>query len=178
MIITISGMPGSGKTSVARLLAEKLKFKFYSMGDIVEKFATDNKMTLMEFNRMRDEDNKWDMMIDMYQKSLSMAEKDLVIDGLTSFYVIPNSVKVFLDVKPEVGAERIFKAKRSEEPYKSLSESLKAVKKRINDDKARYEKIYGVDCHDKSNFDLVLDTLGLTVDEAVKSVLDFIKKKR
>jgi cytidylate kinase len=178
MIITISGLPGSGKTSVAKLLAEKLKFSFYSMGDIVEKFAVDNKMELNDFNMLRDKDTHWDMIIDMYQKSLSMSQKDLVIDGLTSFYVIPNSTKVFLDVNPDVGAERIFKAKRKDEPYKSVSDALKAVKRRINNDNARYKKIYSIDCHDKSNFDLVIDTSDLKVEEVVNRILGLVTKKK
>ncbi len=171
MIITLSGLPGSGKTSVAKLLAKKLGFKFYSMGDIVEKFATDKEMTLGEFNDIRDKDTMWDMMIDTYQKSLSMSKSDMVVDGLTSFYVIPNSVKVFLEVKPEVGA------KRKDEPYKSLSEALKAVKDRIKKDEARYKKLYGIDCHERKNFDFVLDTSDLKPDEVVNHILDFVKKK-
>ncbi len=39
MIITIAGMPGSGKTTVAKILADKLNLKRYSMGDLRGKMA-------------------------------------------------------------------------------------------------------------------------------------------
>ncbi|MEM4244964.1 MAG: cytidylate kinase family protein [Candidatus Nanoarchaeia archaeon] len=176
MIVTISGLPGSGKTCVAKLLAKKLGFKFFSMGDIVQKFATDKGMTLLEFNKLRNEDPSWDVIIDTYQRELGKKNKNAVFDGLTSFHIFPKSVKIFLKVKQEVGARRIFKAKRPDEPYKSFSEALKAVRKRIKDDKARYTKIYGVNCHDTSNFDFIVDTSNLKPNEVVKSILGFIKK--
>ena len=34
MIITISGLPGSGKSTIGKMLAKKLGYKFYSMGDL------------------------------------------------------------------------------------------------------------------------------------------------
>ena len=39
MIITITGLPGSGKTSVAKHLAKHLHIKHYSMGDLFRKIA-------------------------------------------------------------------------------------------------------------------------------------------
>lgn len=176
MIITISGLPGSGKTSVAKEIAKKLNFKFHSMGEIIQTFVLSRNTTLLQFNELRNKDSKWDLMIDDYQRELAKKEKNVVMDGIISFHIFPDSIKIFLSVKPEIGAMRIFKAKRSDEPYKTFSESLKAVKKRIKDDKARYKKIYKVDCHNPSNFDFVVDTSDMDVKEVVKAVLDYISK--
>lgn len=174
MIITISGLPGSGKTSVARLLAKKLGFTFYSMGDVVGEFALSKNLTLMQLNKLRNKDPSWDRMIDTYQRGIARKGKNLVIDGLVSFHIIPNSVKVFLEVKQEVGVRRIFKARRPDEPYKSFSEALKAVKKRVRDDKLRYKRIYGIDCYSPVNFDFVVDTSDLNAKGVVKAVLSFL----
>ncbi len=177
MIITISGLPGSGKTSVAKLLAKKLNFKFYSMGDIIQTFVLSKKMTLLQFNKLRDKNKAWDYMIDSYQKQLVKKHKDVIVDGITSFYLFSDSIKVFFSVKPEVSAKRIFQAKRPDEPYKSFSEALKAVKKRIKDDRSRYNRLYGIDCHKLSNFDLVIDTSDLSPKEVVNVILKFVKEK-
>ena len=39
---TITGTPGAGKTSVAKVLAKRLGIKFYSAGDILEKMAAES----------------------------------------------------------------------------------------------------------------------------------------
>jgi len=177
MIITISGLPGSGKTSVAKLLAKKLGYKFYSMGDIIQTFVLSKKMTLSEFNKLRNKDKAWDYMIDGYQKELGKKSKNVIFDGITSFFLFPDSLKVFLSVEPEVGARRIFNDRRPDEPYRSFSEALKAVRRRIKDDRARYKRLYRIDCHKLGNFDLIIDTSDLSKEEVADAVLGFIKRK-
>ncbi|MCX6741353.1 MAG: AAA family ATPase, partial [Candidatus Parcubacteria bacterium] len=46
MIITLSGKPGSGKTTVAKILAEKLGYKFYSTGDLRGQMAMKRGLTI------------------------------------------------------------------------------------------------------------------------------------
>ena len=49
MIITISGWPGSGKTSVGKLLSKKLGYQFYSMGDLRGKVALEKNLVEKAF---------------------------------------------------------------------------------------------------------------------------------
>jgi len=51
MIITISGLPGSGKTTVAKKLSKKLNYEFISVGDLKGQFAKEKGMTIDEFMR-------------------------------------------------------------------------------------------------------------------------------
>ena len=46
MIITISGLPGAGKSTVGRLVAEHFKLKHYSVGDLMRQLAKEKKMSL------------------------------------------------------------------------------------------------------------------------------------
>jgi len=49
LIITISGPPGSGKSTLSKILSVKLGLELVSMGDIFRKCAEDRCMSLEEF---------------------------------------------------------------------------------------------------------------------------------
>ena len=48
-IVTIGGLPGSGKTTVAKILAEKLRLEYVNAGDIFRNLAAKKGLTLEEF---------------------------------------------------------------------------------------------------------------------------------
>ncbi len=184
MIITISGTPGAGKTTAAKLLAKKLKFKFYSMGDVRGKFATDRGMTIDQLNELGMKEAWTDKKVDEYQAKLAKKEDNFVLESRLGWFFIPKSIKIYMDVDEEVGAKRIFKAptkQRKDEPkYKSVKELQKAIKNRVKHDLARYRKYYGKssDFTNKSNFDLLIDTTNNTQQQTVNQIISFLKKKR
>ena len=175
--VTISGVPGSGKSTVAKILAEKLKLKRYSTGDFVREEAKKRNLTLEEYNKLAEKDPTIDSQTDEWQIELSKTENNFIIDGRLSYHFIPNSIKIFLDVKPEIGATRIRLEKRQEEEMKDKKEAIQIWKQRYNSDKKRYQKYYGINPYDKSQYDLVIDTTKLTINESATKVLEFIKSK-
>ncbi|MBI2133066.1 nucleoside monophosphate kinase, partial [Candidatus Woesearchaeota archaeon] len=56
MIITISGVPGSGKSTVARVVAGKMNLKHISVGDILREIARSRGMTILEISKLAEED--------------------------------------------------------------------------------------------------------------------------
>ena len=181
MIITISGVPGSGKTSVGKIIAEKLGWPFYSMGSLRGKMAMDKGLTLDELNTLGETDQTTDTIVDDYQKELGSKEDNFVIEGRLSWYFIPKSFKVFLDCQPAVAANRIL-ASREERPDEKLAPDPKEVQRvleaRLASDMRRYQKIYGIDYLDKSHYDLVLDTTPLkSAQEAADLVYASLKPR-
>jgi len=177
MIITISGMPGSGKSSVAKELAKGLNLKHYSIGDLRGKIAMDKGMTLDELNKIGEKEDWTDKEADLYQKELGEKEDNFVIDGRLSYYFIPKSFKVFLDVNSRTGAERIFKDQREDEEKKeSIEEMEQAIDQRFESDKKRYKKYYNINFPNKKDFDLVIDTTNLTLKQVVEKILKAVKK--
>ena len=63
-IITLSGKPGSGKSSTADRVAEMLGYTRYSLGDFVREETRKNKITLSEFNKRAEEKPEIDFQID------------------------------------------------------------------------------------------------------------------
>lgn len=164
MIITISGVPGSGKTSVGKIIAERLGWPFYSVGGLRGKMAMDKGLTLDELNTLGETDKTTDTIVDDYQKELGSKEDNFVIEGRLSWHFIPKSFKVFLDCQPAEAARRIL-ASKNERPDEKLATDLIEVQRvlvaRLASDMRRYQKIYGIDYLDKSHYDLVLDTTPL-----------------
>ncbi|MDP3985548.1 MAG: cytidylate kinase family protein [bacterium] len=172
MIITLSGLPGSGKSTVGRMVAEHLGYQFYSMGDLRGKMAMDRGITIDELNEIGKSEDWTDREVDEYQKKLGETEDNFVIDGWVSFHFIPQSFKVFLDIDPTVGATRIFEHQRPDEAQNvSVQETQKRLAKRVSDTDARYQKYYGVSFLDRSQFDLVIDTSDKTPEEVAGLIL-------
>lgn len=185
MIITISGLPGSGKSSVAKLLAKRLKMKRYYIGEMRRELARKRGITLEELNKLGENEEWTDKTVDDYQRELGKREDNFIIEGRTSFFMIPDSIKVFLDVDIRTGAERIFRVikkegsdKRNEGDFKTIDEAERAMKERIKSDRKRYEKYYGIDFLDKSHYDMVIDTTDLTIEQAVDKIIKMIEKRK
>lgn len=163
-------MLGSGKSTIAEIVAKKLKLRFYSMGNIMRELAAKRKLSINEYIAL---DEDVDSEADNYQKNLGLKEDNFIVDGRLAFYFIPDSIKIFFDVNPEVGAERIFRNQRtgSEKKYNNVNDALNSIKKRIEEDKKRYKKLYNTDAYDKNNFDYVIDTTNLSIDAIAGEVI-------
>ena len=177
MIITITGPPGSGKSTIARLLCEKLNLKHYSVVDFRRKIAEKRGITLEELNKEDEKTGETDRLADEWQKKLGKTENNFVIDGRLPAYFIPNSVKIFLKVDPKVGAERVIKYRNGSavEKYKNIEDAVVKMHQREESDKKRYRNLYGVE-YDKLDFDLIIDTTNDNPESIVKKILEFAKK--
>ena len=178
MRITISGKAGSGKSTVAKLLSEKLKLKHYSIGDLMRAMAAEKGLTLLELNKLAEKDNSIDLELDNKLKQLGKTKDDFVVDGrLTAFFIPHADAKVFLDADDEVRAERIMKDKREQEKSKSLKDTISSIKKREESEKKRYQKYYGVNYLDKKLYNFVIDTTKLNPQKVVEKIIGFVGNK-
>ena len=180
MIITLTGLPGAGKSTIAKLLSETLQMPWYSMGDLRGKLAMDRGMTIDELNKLGESEAFTDKDVDDYQTRLGQQQNDLIIDGRLSWHFIPQSFKIFLDIDEDVAAERIFQAAKQglrsdEKPYGSVEEVKDRTRLRLASDQKRYQQYYNLDYLDKGNYDLVIDTSRMTPDEIIQVILDKIK---
>lgn len=183
MIISISGDVGSGKSILAKKLAGQLGFKKYSSGAIWRRLAKERGMNLEKFNKLGERDSSADRLIDDYQKKLGEKKDNFIIDGRLSFYFIPHSIKIHLKVSPAEGGRRIWhdfknKLRKGEIAVKSptLKEAISKLKARQRSERKRYKKYYQIDVADLKNYDLVVETTSLTVNQVFKKVWQFLKR--
>lgn len=184
-IITLSGKPGSGKSSTADKLAELLNYTRHSSGDMVRQVLSQNKMTLEEYNNRAETNHNLDDKIDEKLRDLR-DRKDIVVDSRLGFYWIPESFKVYLDLDLEVATARIFKdsvnnslRKATETHSSSLSEVSRQVRERMQNEQHRFKQMYGVDPYEKTHFDFIVDTsrndpqtVAIAIFDAYKDWLD------
>lgn len=178
MRITISGKAGTGKSTVAKLLSEKLELKHYSIGDLMRAMAVERKISLLELNRLAEKDKSIDFELDNKLKELGKTKDDFIVDGrLTAFFIPHADIKVFLEADDNVRAERILKDKRQQEKSQNLKQMISDVRKREESEKKRYKKYYGVDYTDKKLYNFVIDTTKLQPNEVVDKIIVFTRNK-
>lgn len=176
MKITISGDIGSGKSTVAKILAKKLNLKHYSTGDLMRQLAKESKKDMLEFSRSAETNPEIDKLLDNRQELLGKTDDNFVIDGRLSWYFIPDSFKVFLKVDKKEAAKRIIKDKRSGERYnKDIGSALEGIDRRRNSEHKRYKILYDVDYGDESNYDLIIDTTSIPAEEVAHRIIKSLK---
>lgn len=178
MIITISGYPGSGKSTVGKALAKQLHWKYYSTGDFMSAMAAERGMSLLELTKEAEKSKAIDIELDRRQQQLAKQKQNMVVDGRLSFHFIPKSLKVFLTVDSSVGAARVFGAKRRDEKENtSIEATKKNIRHRLASEKKRYKKYYGIDCYDETHYNMVVDTTKKTVREVVDEMVGAVRKE-
>ncbi len=176
MIITISGKPGSGKSTIVKMLAKKYNLKQYSTGDFFRQKAKEKGFTLHEFSKLAETTHEHDKETDLWQTDLGKKENDFIIDGRLSHKFIPNAIKIFLDVDKIIGALRIMKEKRDGEEALDERHALELWETRANSEQKRFHEYYKIDHHDYSQYDFVLNTSNLTKQEVLEKISEFISK--
>jgi len=180
MIISLSGNQGSGKSVLAEKLAAALGWPRYYMGGLRREAAARRGLTLAEYNKLGETDPATDLEVDEYQKKLGETEDNFIIEGRTSWYFIPHSLKIFLKVDEIEGARRILLAKREGEDDKmsTLEEVLASTRRRQLSDQTRYQKYFGIDAYNLDNFDYVVDSTNLSEDGVFAEVYALVKKEQ
>lgn len=182
IIICICGMAGSGKSTVAKRIANKYKLAYYSGGDALRELAlqtgyssTENgwweKPEGMHFLEKRQENLAFDRKID--QKLIKLAQNgNVVLDSRTMPWLLKKSFNIWLEACINVRARRT-----AERDHVSFKEALIAVKKKEIASKKIYKKLYGFNLgKDFEPFHLILDTNHLTLEEVFHALNLIIAK--
>lgn len=176
MILTISGLHGTGKSTIGKLVAEKLGIKYYSTGEAFRDLAKEMNLTLEEFTEYVENNPNIDKKLD--HKIIEIAQKgDIIIDGQLSAHFLESvtNFKILLICPLEIRVERM--AERDNTSYnKKLKETIMREDSELN----RYKKLYNIDLKDEEKiaklYDLIMNTENLTVDEVFEQILTAVKK--
>ena len=169
MLITISGVPGSGKTTVAKLLADRLGVPHVYAGDLFRQEAKRRGLTLEQFNDLCERDHSIDRQLDAAMEKRAR-EGNVVLEGRLAGYLAAenrlDALKVWLDASDEVRARRV--AQREGADWRAVLEQNRI---RHGSDAKRYKAIYGYDLADTGVYDVVLSTDDRTPEALVQELV-------
>jgi radical S-adenosyl methionine domain-containing protein 2 len=162
--ITLSGCVGSGKTTIGKLLATKLKYDFISIGNKTRQFAATKGMTITQFQEQCLSNPEMDKQIDNEFSNECNKAENLVIDYRLGFKFVKNAFHIFLKVSEETAIERLKTANRAYESFESINQRNESFKN-------QFFNAYGVDYTVPKNYDLIVDVEQF---RNVEEIVDFI----
>ncbi len=179
MIITISGDAGSGKSTVAELVAKKLKFRHYSVGDFMRQIVKKRKMTLLQVSKLAESDTKIDEELDDMQTELGRTEDHFVLDSRLGWHFIPKSFKVFLKVDLKEAARRIFNdgKRKGVEKNTTIESTKENISKRKASELKRYKEYYKINPYEEKNYNLIIDTTTTEPEEIAGRIVEAAKQE-
>jgi len=170
--ITITGDLGSGKSAVSRLLKEALGYPIYSTGAIQREIAAKHGMTTLELNRYAETHREIDDEIDDFSRNLGRRDEGVIVDSRLAWHFIPNSFKVYLAVDIDEAVRRIMGHDRgAAERYADAATAKRDIEARKKSENDRFLELYGLDCDDMTNFDLVVDTTDKSPEQVCDAIL-------
>ncbi len=171
MRITISGPPGSGKTTACSKLSEILGLKAVVFGKIFRELAAEKNLSLVELGAIAAQDPSIDKMIDSRILDIARENEDIILESRLSAYMCSRNnipaFKVYIDASPEVRISRIGvrEGETFEDAYAKTVERQKSEAK-------RYKMYYDIDIEDRSVYDLIINTDDLDPDQVVAKILE------
>ncbi|MBA7619176.1 MAG: AAA family ATPase [Candidatus Lokiarchaeota archaeon] len=175
MILTISGLHGTGKSTIAKLITEKLGLQYYSTGQAFRDLAQEMNMTLEKFSEYAEKNPEIDKELD--SKIIGIARKgNIIIDSQLSGYILKSiaDFKILLICPLEIRIKRM--AERDNVNYKL---KLRETEIREKSELERFKHLYNIDLSDQEEiqdlYDLIIDTENLTIEDVLEKILSTLE---
>jgi len=172
-LITISGPPASGTSTVSDHLAEHLDFEVVDGGQLFRELANERDVSPGELNELSEQNDSIDRTIDCRLESIIAEHVDgtrqlngngLIVESRLAGWHARKvaDLTVFLTAPLEVRAERLT----------DRDETAAELAAREKSETKRYDRYYDIDITDTSIYDVVIDTSDNTVEDVVERILD------
>jgi cytidylate kinase len=179
MIITISGLPGAGTTTVSQILQRRLSMDFISSGEIFRGIAKELNLSLADFGKLAESDPSFDHRIDERQKEIVKTKDNLILEGRLAGHMsleVPPSKKILRILIKAPLETRVRRIMARENQTSSFKFELDQTKEREESERIRYQTYYFIHLEDISIYDLVIDSEKLQ-PEAIANMISIAAEK-
>lgn len=168
MLVTVSGPPGSGKSTAAAGLARALELDHVSGGDIFRELAAERELTVAEFGELAESDERIDRNLDERLRGIATNRDDVVLESRLAGWMAGEyaDLRIWLDAPLEVRATRI-----ADREGWSVDEAREHTREREASERRRYLEYYDIDFADRSIYDLALNTARWDADTELELLI-------
>ena len=168
--IIINGRPGTGSTSVSKVLSEELGIEHVYAGGMFRAMAAEAGVQLEDFLTAIADDPDRERSID--DGLIDRArEGNVIIESRVLGWILPDDVPAFRIWLTCDIAERVRRIHQRD----ATEDVKKKMRYRDELDTDRFKKLYNIDLDDLSPFDLVIDTSTTPVDQVVAQIETALK---
>ena len=167
LIVTISGFSGAGKTTTARMIARKLRFKYFYPPTFRQQ-AAEEQEALSDVLADAEEKEFYDIDINTLRHAL---KGRMVVDSRLSAWVLGRwaRIRIFLKCPPETRAKRV-----AERTGTNLKNALAEIMETDRFERAKWRRLYGIDYLDEKVYTHIIDN-GCSLKELEKSIEKIIR---
>jgi cytidylate kinase len=169
LLISVSGPPGSGKTTAARRAAAELDLELVLGGQVFRTMAAEHGMSLADFGIYAAREPTVDAELDR-RLAERAALGDVVLESRLAGWIVRNEnldgLAVFVECDETTRAERVA-LREGITVEQALAENVEREKI----EHERYFALYGIDINDLSIYDLIVDSGALDADDVAAAIV-------
>lgn len=173
-VVTLTGPPGSGKTTAGRLAAERLGLTFVSAGTLFRSEAERRGLDLAKFSRFAEQHEEVDRALD--DRMLSWADASHLLEGrITGALCRRRSIPtIYLVV---TAPEEVRVARIAGRDGGAREEVRQATRQRERSEADRYRRYYAIDLA-REPADLTVDSSALSAVQVADRLAAFVRTRR
>lgn len=169
-LIAVAGLPGTGTTTLCRLLAPRLSLPHVYAGQLFRQMAKEHSMDVNQFGEYAETHPDIDQELD--RRMIEVARKgNVILEGRMVAWQLreahTSGLKVLLEAPEEVRARRV----AHREGVADWQQVLTQNRHREASEAKRYREFYGFDPNDPRHYDLVIDSSDKTPEHIAEMVV-------
>jgi cytidylate kinase len=172
LVITLSGLHGTGKTTYAKTLSKIFNLRHISAGILFRQMADEKNISISELTQIASRNDKIDQLID--ERTKIEAEKgNVIIDGLLAGWMALKyaNIKIYLTTPDNIRFLRI-----STRENLSRKKAMELTLFREENERKRFNKYYKVSIDNLKIYDLILNTELLSIESNIMIMKSFIQE--